>query len=238
MTTYAWRLGKKLNKLKTLNKKIGGKWEPYRQKKFPYISAKKAQRYMRLAQHIDLKKFPILSLIPICELESFILLCKEKRFSIKKELKIFSQMPEFEKVIDDENLIKDCKKIFKEIMDLHRKSSPDWSSIVAPNLDYQSEINENRGIKQKIKRMQQKSLKKEGKIHSGELIISTNRAAKKLVKNFDLILNKKYKIVKSNDFGDLDYETIKNLFAHLKQLKALHKTEFARNHDMPGEDDV
>ena len=80
--------------------------------------------------------------------------------------------------------------------------------------------------------------KKEGKIHFGELIISTNRAAKKLVKNFDLILNKKYKIVKSNDFGNLDYETIKNLFAHLKQLKALHKTEFARNHDMPGEDDV
>ncbi|WP_300463701.1 hypothetical protein [Desulfobacula sp.] len=237
-TKYAWKLGDTLNQLKKLKKKLGGKWGKYRRTNFPYIDERTAQRYMRLALKIDMKEFPALSLIPITDLEDFIGFCKTAEVSIKDTLKELSSAPEFEMILTSGVLISNFKKVFKEIIKGLAKSTSGWYDDDVKISKEERQMKEKRKVQRSMQRLNKKALKKEGKINSDDLVSSTNRAAKKLVKNLDFILNKKHKIIELNDFGDLDYETIKNLFAHLKQLKTIYKNEFARDHDLPGENDV
>jgi len=191
-TQYAWKLGKNLNQLKELNKKLGGKWEKFQKENFPYINKRNAQRYMKLARNIDMSKLRVLALIPIADLGEFISLCEEQGEPIEKKLDELSNYKEVKTVPNNVKEISQFKKLFKKMV---AGLNPNQAGVNGTDVMDTNKKREKKG---------------ETKTNSTKFISSTNSAANKLLKNFDLLINKQHKNDFSKDDG-IDYKIIKKL---------------------------
>lgn len=204
VTSLKIETGRQLNIRKEYVQKLKKEWLPHLKKKFPYIGKRKAQRYMRVANNVDLKKFPSLSYLTMTLLEEIIL--RYKDLSIDKVFMKYGIDLKIQNELKTGKDISDFKKIIADMITDSRQKTG-WLDVDGGDgNDYDSDEKkyDDSNFKKQIKTQRKAELREKrylsskGKIEAHELKYSINFSGKKIIQNIQYLLYKQDAIYYKN----------------------------------------
>lgn len=237
-------LGMKFIILKRKNHRLKRLWKDYLAQTWPFISQRSIQRWMLIARHADIDKYPTLGYIPVYRLEELIQVIKKK---LSSQMKIGGALLKYD--VDPREVKDNHKSIakFKVAVDELISTLHDTGWTEVENSDYVTEPESPHQVKaakkliQKKRRQAKKVLKKQGKVEKDELERSINRSISSLKRGLRTILHRTDKIVGVHE------STLKISTGGLEELaelipmvlkKAADDTSPIKDSDIPDDNDI